>query len=284
MRDAIVKYGLFYGALFFVGIPAWFLTHMALDPIGGHGSSLLNSGNVTGSVLLGLGAVVIALAVGLLAGKLLSAKGGLLNMGVILAWGASGLGTVRTIVMANTNPETGAGTRTTLSHLAIEAVIVGALVVGATWLIERHARKGDDAPADDPKPGAWITTLLCGFAGSAVGVWLIAQSGYKGQVVGSALVGGLLGGLIAHAVDQHARLWPIVAGCVLLSVAGPVVALVTGGSDANLHAAAIGGTISRWAQLTGLDGVAGACLGVPVGLYIGKGLLGHAGKVAEDVG
>ena len=281
MREAIVKYGLFYGALLVVGAIAWRLTCLASDAGGGHGTSLLNSANVGLSIAVGIGALLIAAGMGLLASKMLSPSGGVLDMGVVLAWGAYGLGTLRQIVTAKANADTGAGTRATLTNLAIEAVFVGVAVVAAAWLIERIGRRTE--PEEEAKPGAWLTTLLCGAAGSAAGVWLVAQTGYKGQVVGAAMVGGVVGGIIAYAMDHHARLWPLIAGCAVVSVAGPVLALVTGGSDSTLHAAVISGSIHRWAQLTGLDGMAGACLGIPVGLYVAKGLLGHAGQIAEDV-
>ncbi len=280
MREAMVKYGFFYGSLLVVGVIAWRLTRMSVDAGGGHGTSLLNSSNLTLSIVMGLAAVLLAAGAAFVSGKFVSASGGLLNMGVVLAWGAYGLGTLRQIVLAQTNPETGAGSRTTFTNLAVEAAIVGAVGVAVVWWIERSCRKVD--PADAPKSGAWVVTVLCGAAGSVVGIWLIAQSGYKGQVIGAGLVGGLLGGIIAYAMDHQARLWPLVAGCAAVSAAGPVVALVKGGSDSALHAAVIAGTIPRWSLLTGLDGMAGACLGVPVGLYVAKGLLGHAGHIAED--
>ncbi len=286
MRDAIVKYGLFYGALLVVGAIAWKLTMLATDVNGGHGTSLLLSTKPALSAVVGVAAVVIAAGMGLLAGRLVGARGGLLDMGVVLAWGAFGFGTLRKIVMASANAQTGEGTRSALTMLAIEGAVVAALVVGAAWLIERTGLKDVPDGADEPARSGvagWLTTFACGAVGGALGVWLLAQSGYKGQVIGAALAGGIVGGIIAYAMDHNVRLWPLVAGCLLVSVAGPVVALVTGGGDATLHASIIAGTVSRWAQLTGLDGAAGVCLGVPVGLYIAKGLLGHAGRVAEDV-
>lgn len=283
MRDAVVKYGLFYGALLVVGVIAWKLTSLSVDATGGHGTSLLNSSSVGLSVAMGLGAIVVAAGMGLLATRLLSPSAGLLDMGVVLAWGAYGLGTLRQIVTARASADGGAGTRATLTSLAIEAAVVGAAVVASAFVIEKMGRKRvADEPAEEPKPGAWMTTLLCGVAGSAVGVWLIAQTGYKGQVIGAALVGGLVGGIIAFALDHQAKLWPLVAGCAVVSVAGPVMALVMGGDDKALHAAVIGGTVTRLALPVGLDGMAGACLGIPVGLYVAKGLLGHAGQIADQ--
>jgi hypothetical protein len=288
MRDAIVKYGMFYGALLIVGAVAWRLTSLATDASGGHGTSLLISNKPGLSVAMGLAAVLIAAAMGVLAGKLVSARGGLLDMGVVLAWGAYGLGTLRHIVIAKANAQTGVGTRTILTTLAVEAAVVGAIVVAAAWFIERTGKKDVFESVDESDKaggaGGVLTTVVCGAAGSAVGVWLIAQTGYKGQVIGAAMVGGILGGIIAYAFDRGTKLWALLAGCLVVSVAGPVVALVSGGGDAALHGAIVAGTVSRWAQLTGLDGVAGACLGVPVGLYVAKGLLGHAGRVAEDAG
>lgn len=285
MRDAIVKYGLFYGALLVVGAIAWKLTTVATDASGGHGTSLLQSTSPALSVVVGLAAVVIAGATGLLAGRFVGARGGLLDMGVVLAWGAFGFGSLRQIVMASANAQTGEGTRSALMMLAVEAAVVAVLVVSAAWLIERTALKDPSEAADEPvRPGVvgMFTTFASGVVGSLLGVWLLAQSGYKGQVIGAALAGGIVGGIIAYAMDHNVRLWPLLAGCLLVSVAGPVIALVTGGGDATLHASIVAGTVSRWAQLTGLDGAAGACLGVPVGLYVAKGLLGHAGRVAED--
>ncbi|MDP1662998.1 MAG: hypothetical protein Q8L55_13865 [Phycisphaerales bacterium] len=282
MRDAIVKYGLFYGALLVVGAIAWKLTMLATDGSGGHGTSLLLSTTPALSALVGVVAVVIAGATGLLAGRLVGVSGGLLDMGVVLAWGAFGFGSLRQIVMANANAQTGEGTRSALTMLAAEAVVVGGLVVAAAWLIERMARRDDAEPVDEKGAVACLTMFASGAAGSLLGVWLLAQSGYKGQVIGAAMAGGIIGGIIGYALDHRARLWPLLAGCLAVSVAGPVIALVNGGGDATLHASIVAGTVVRWAQLTGLDGAAGACIGLPVGLYIAKGLLGHAGRVAED--
>ncbi|HZW07421.1 MAG TPA: hypothetical protein VFF65_09870 [Phycisphaerales bacterium] len=285
MRDAIVKYGLFYGALLVVGVAAWKLTSIATDANGGNGTSLLNSTSVGLSAVTGIAAVLIAAGTGLLAGRLVSARGGLIDMGVVLAWGAYGYGTLREIVMARANAQTGAGTRAVLTMLTVEAALVGALVVAAAWFIERTAKR-DPAEQPDtrdrPAVTAALTTFFCGVVGGAAGVWLLAQTGYKGQVIGAALAGGVVGGVLAYALDHHVRLWPLLAGCVAVSVAGPVVALIGGKGDASLYASIVAGSVPRWAQLTGLDGAAGACMGVPVGLYIAKGLLGHAGRVAED--
>ncbi|MFT3684312.1 MAG: hypothetical protein QM783_05190 [Phycisphaerales bacterium] len=280
MRDAVIKYGLFYGALLVVGAIAWRLTSLATDAAGGHGATMLSSSSLGLSVGVGLAAIAIAVATGMLATRLHSASAGVLDMGVVLAWGASGFGTLRQVVSARAVAETGAGMRSTLSMLAIEAAIVGALVVAAVFLIERAEKRSE--PAEEPKAGAWMTSLACGAAGSAVGIWFIAQTGYKGQVIGAALVGGLLGGVAAFAVDPRTRMWPLVAGCAAVSIAGPVLAMVAGGDDAHLHAAVIAGSVTRLAQPVGLDGIAGACMGVPVGLYIAKGLLGHAGQIAEQ--
>jgi len=280
MREAILKYGFFYGALLVVGAIAWRLTSLATDAGGGHGASLLNSANVGLSVAVGLAAVLLAVGTGLVAGKFVSPSGGLLDMGVVLAWGAYGFGTLRQIVAAKVNADTGEGTGSVLIKLAIEAAIVGALVTAAAWLIERTGRKVE--VGDEPKQWAWSTTLLCGVVGSIAGVWLIAQSGYKGQIIGAAMVGGVIAGIAAYAMDHNAKLWPLVAGCAIVSIGGPVFAMATGGNDRALHAAVVAATVPRWASLTGLDGMAGACLGIPVGLYVAKGLLGHAGQIADE--
>ncbi|MBY0308450.1 MAG: hypothetical protein K2Q09_06885, partial [Phycisphaerales bacterium] len=154
--------------------------------------------------------------------------------------------------------------------------------------IERLARRVPDGVAgkhDSPRTGAqaWGVSALCGVAGSTVGVWLIAQTGLKGQAVGASLVGSMLGAIGAYALDHRASMWAVLAGSVVVSVAGPVLAMATGGDDAHLHAAVIAGSVSRLALPIGLDAVAGACMGVPVGLYVGNGLMGHASHVAGHV-
>jgi hypothetical protein len=241
---------------------------------------MLASSSMVFSIAVGLAAVALAVGTGFLAAKLHSASAGVLDMGVVLAWGASGFGTLRQVVAARAAAADGAGTRSTLVLLAVEAAVVGVLVVAAVMLIERAA-KPPTVPTEEPKAGSWLTSLACGAAGTLVGVWLIAQTGYKGQVIGAALVGGLVGGVAAYAIEPRTRMWPVVAGCVVAAVAGPIIALVTGGNDEHLHAAVISGSVTRLALPIGFDGIAGACMGVPTGLYIAKGLLGHAGQIAE---
>lgn len=270
MKHALTKWSLILGTLFVIGPMACGLTSMLRGPDGGPHATMLTSSSLAGG--LGAGVMVLALAVGagVVLSRMVTQGWGLFGAGMVLAWASWGTATIDEIVRVR--PAAG-----TLWALAVEGLIFAPLLAAGVWVIlEAHK---PSAAADRPRP-AWETTtnpwaVDVGFGAvalvlAALAAWWVAQNTLKGQAVMAASAGGLFAGIAASAAPSASlhrpRTLVLVAGVAAMAVVGPAIGAMLTSTGAGLAVAANGGTLFPAARMVPLDWLAGALMGVPVGL------------------
>jgi len=272
MRDSLISYALGALALLLAGPVAWLLTSGIVDASGGHGTTLLHASAVAPALLRGLAAIAIAAAVGTLTARLSGLRGGLWNAGVVLAWAASGLGTVDQVLRAR---ESADGLLTTL---AIEAAILAipiTLTAFACWRLSKEQHSHQESWTDLPGTGK-ATAIVLGVIASAVATGVVAHlamiNNLKGQAIGASALGALTGAVVVALLAPRAPAWCAVGGAMLAGALGPVAAqFITpqGQVSAAIHAWQLLGP----ARITAMDFAAGSLMGAPIGLWIAGGLL-----------
>lgn len=288
MRSAMVSYGLGLAALLLIGPCAWLLTSAITDVAGataradgwaGAGSSLLLTGSgVLLSVLKVYLAIGLACAMGIVSARAVSAKAGLWNAGVVLAWAAAGLGSIDAIVRAQ------GGAQGVLWRLAIEGLIVGAPTVLAAWAIwnARKDRADADTTSQVRSTALEAGGIFAAAAGAAIGAHLMMQSNMKGQAIGSAAGGAVLAAVAATLIWTRGPGWVIVAGTLSLAVIGPLLVHFTQSPGA-LTPGLLGAQVTGLGRITPLDWCAGALLGTPIGLWAATGLIERKAETVARV-
>ena len=112
-----------------------------------------------------------------------------------------------------------------------------------------------------------------GLAAGALAAWLVAVTPLKGQDVMAAVAAGAAAAAAARLADIRVPLAPVAVPLAVLAVLGPVAGLVLSGSG-DVVAASYQGALAPIAQITPLDWIAGALLGIPLGA-------GWAGSMIE---
>jgi hypothetical protein len=228
--------------------------------------------------LLGVGrdalAVLIAGVVGLVAGRLVSLRTGLFTAGLALAWAAWGSGNIDSVVRA-TPPEQ---LKSALIWVGVEGAILGGLALLLGGMIVRTARPSGLVPVDADAPTSLHATqaLAAGLVLSGAMAWLVAQNSLPGQ----ALAAGLLAAVAATAATIliHHRLSPIAAltSAAMLAGIGPMIGLFAHGNDpAKLAQAVYSGSPFPTLRLLPMHWLAGAFLGIPLGISLGQWLAHH---------
>jgi len=239
---------------------------------------------VSGSFMAGLFALIgvffLAMVGGVVATKAVSLREGVLNTGLIVAWGAFGSGQVGEALRGS--PESGS-----LVMLAVEGAAVLVLSVLALAMLTRAA--GKSANRDDCvrlknsaiealRSNITINAMLVGvgLVVSMAVVWLQVQSDLSGQVVWGGFIGacgaGVIGGMVLknHSL-KHERsnepelsLIPVIIGVLLGAVVGPIIAMVMPGNGKVLQALA-SGDAPGWMLMSSLAWAGGALIGTPIG-------------------
>ena len=125
MRQAVIQNTLFCVALFVLGPLAWLAVRGLIDADGGHGTTLLHNSSIVRAVIGGLIVLAIAMVAGVLGARLVSIKGALLDAGVVLAWGAGGLGSALSVARVYGG---GTGVAGAFKLMSIEAAALGVRV------------------------------------------------------------------------------------------------------------------------------------------------------------
>jgi predicted permease len=236
---------------------------------GGHDITLLVGAAPAMGLVFGLGSVIVALAYGALAGKMLGERTGTLSGGLLLAWIAWNTGDLGMILRFD-------GSAATLIKIAVEAALVGGVVLAGTALIARWSE--DTQPKatgvrDELKAltsPASLAGLAAGAAAALAVAWLVAFDGIRGQALMAAVFGAIAAGAVSRLVamslaDGHpARLMPY-ASVLLAAIVGPLIGFAVPGA-ANLSSAVIDGTIAGPLLVEPLDWAAAMLLGVPIGI------------------
>lgn len=280
MTQLTLKWILVLAALFAVGpIAASLVAPLRLTD-GSHAASLFTDGSFSRGLLAGLGVLGIALAIGVISGRLVVRDMGLTCAGLVIAWAAWRFSTVDRAIARS-------GDTGMFTMLAIEGLVVtlaGLAIAAAVGLTAKdHARGialfatfGHDTPFGEtvPRVPLAIATVI-GMAAGGAAVWLVAAEAMKGQCVMAAVSGGIAAGAAAqlYASTQRLRLGTLVpmASFVVLAAASPLITQNIHGSQA--VAVAMGGDLFPLGKLGPLDWLAGALLGTPIGVAWANSML-----------
>lgn len=242
---------------------------------GGSSATLLVSTSPGTGILLGAAAIALATIVGCVGSRLISVPYGLFSAGLTLSWASWGTGNIDLIVRSY---QSGAP----LWRLAIEGAIVGALGIGACKLILMAAKKPPALPQGtvgtwgrgDENP--WLTrgkALGACLVAAGVVAWLVALESTKGQTFAAAAVAGMAGAAAMKMTARHATPLIVFGVVAILACAGPAAAAVYYGSGSGIVRpvyAGTAGSLMPFARILPLDWLAGALVGVPIGLSGGN--------------
>jgi hypothetical protein len=231
---------------------------------GGSEATLL----VTGGVFSGVARVVLVIVsaggMAWLSSRLASARWGMWNAGVVLAWLGSGATNADTLQLV--------GESSVIWLILVESVLAAGLGILILMLVAR----GNSTVRVMPKGGntsmAEVLPALIGCAG-AVGavVWIVAQDSLPGQALWATATGSLAGALVGRVIWMRVEAFWLVLGSLLPGVLGIAVRIVMG-SDGLVEAALSGGL---WPVMipTPVQWLSGALLGVPLGMTWGASLI-----------
>lgn len=273
MVQAVVRWGVYLLAALVLGPVAGRLTGGLRAMDGGEQLTLLLSERPASGLLAGVGAVGVALVAGVLGSWAVGRRSGLFCAGLVLAWAAWGTGRMDRVISLS-----GSGGRP-LMTVALEGAVIGVLgVLAAGVILRTPTREAAKAAARDPEhehhhlpeePTAlWDSTapaaLLAAAVMAGVAVWVFAADTLKGQTVAAAVIAGVFAASAGRVVSQRVSGAVFVAGVALLAAASPAAASVVHGQG--LLRDALAGNLMALARPMPLDWLAGAFLGVPLGL------------------
>lgn len=268
MVQSLLRWILPLTGLLLVGPLEWLCTSWLRLEDGSESATLLVSSTPVRGLVFGVLAIGLATLVGLAASRLINASYGLFSAGLTLAWAAWGTGTIDEIARRTQSGDF-------LPRLAIEGAVVGLLGLGSAWLIIRAGRSHPCSASDlhDPElPNPWPSRakafVACLLVAGVVG-WLMAPESLKGQTFAAAAAAGMLGAMIGKMTARTAT--PLVAFAVVavLAFAGPVAAAAYYGTGSSLIRPVYDGSLLPIARIMPLDWLAGALVGIPIGLSWG---------------
>jgi len=223
---------------------------------------LIGSSAVTG-VLGHAAALALAGGFGLLTARVISGRFGLFTAGVVLTWAAARTGRVEAIISAQPDAST-------LTTLAVEGALLAAAAAGLAWLVCRDAHHEKHSAYEKPISGETVLALAAALVAGGIGAWLAARDDLKGQTIAAAWVAGALGATLARVLAHRSAGWVVVLGVCLCAVAGPLLASFASPSiealRLHLYSGTINGSLPSLVRIAPLDWIAGAFMGVPVGM------------------
>ena len=219
-------------------------------------------------------AVALAGVIGLAAGRLVSLRTGLFAAGLALAWGAWGGGTIDSVARAAGS----AGLPRACVMLAIEGAVLGVIAVGFAAAIGRTARPSGLTPLQEerPTPAHTLLALAAGLVLLGVLAWAVAQNARAGQALAAGMIGSV-GAMTAALFIQHRQSPAVATGAAaLMAVIGPLLASGLAGFEGGQLAQQIyAGAAFPTLRLLPMHWLAGAFLGVPLGISLGQWLVSH---------
>lgn len=243
------------------------------------GVTPLASPAVVSGLIRAAGVLAIAAGAGLLGSRLFHVRDGLTFAGLVVAWAAYRTGTPD--AMLRHTQDTGC-----LWRLSFEGLVLGLLgVLVCGFVASAHRPQAPEvrtnrglAGREGESIGTMLTTVAAaaaaGAAAGGVVAWLVAVETMKLQTiaaaVGAAIAAGAVVQMVVTVMPGPAASYrrTLVAGALamtLLALVGPVSSRLVYGSAGVLRAA-YGGNYFGLAAPLALDWVAGALLGLPLGL------------------
>lgn len=285
MRNGIIRWTIYLIALFVAGPAAGALVGAVHAVDGGPASPLVSASPGLG-LASAIGAMVIALVLGLVASKVLGLGAGMTAAGLVVAWTAWRTADVEQLLRT-------AQSGKPLKMLAVEGVVLGILglvIALSCWLAsgkqDASELSSSGASYAAKKVGGVEGRLLGmgaalllkkifggkgGPASIAVGLiagglaaWLIAATPLKGQAVFAAIAAGAFAAAAGRLVDFEAPVPAMFFPILILAAVGPLSGLVMSGTGGVL-AASYKGTLFPLANISPLDWIAGGLLGIPMG-------------------
>ena len=219
--------------------------------------------------------VTVAALVAGVVGRLINSVVGMFVLGIGLFALDGRLETARVFAFMNDSSDP----RGALAMLTMEALLVAAVALGATFIVFGIGGKLRDVHPDEggvtPRTIASMEAIKSAAAGVIVllAVYFIAQSDMKGQIIGSILAGGMIAGLVARLVAPHVQ--PVLIFCspIVFGGLGYLIAMVL--VKAPLDATYVAGTLPALARPMPLDYAAGSLMGIAIGLGWARSFLQH---------
>lgn len=289
----VLRWAFILGALLVVGPAVAALTQSLRGADGGPDATLLASASPMWGAFVGVVALLAAFLFALPAGVLFGPRLALALAGFIIGWATWTTGTVDDLIRAARG---GSPYPALIAEAAIYAIL-GTLLAIALVGLSREAPHGDRAAL--PAGAAGLRQSLrelptrSGLVGLAVAVAaggfiarLVAIEPLKGQTVFAAFLAAIAGGaaarLAAGSIKESPPAAPIAAFAAMcvLAVGSPVLGAVRAGTPVELLAASDAGALPALSLVLPLDWLAGALLGVPVGLAWAASLIDSDGSSA----
>lgn len=161
--------------------------------------------------------------------------------------------------------------------LGAETLLWSVVVVAASIFVVRFGGPLPDAvPIDNPKRDGIFGWMA--FASLATGplvllaVWAVAVAPVKGQVLGAAIVGGLLVGLAGRLLSPITPPAILYAAPVLFGAAGHAIAHLMLKGDP-IRTAFVNESLARFAYVMPIDYATGALVGVSLGIGMARSFL-----------
>lgn len=268
MMQSLLRWVLPLTGLLVVGPLAGLCTAGLRLADGSDRATLLVSTSPLSGLVLGVAAIALATMVGVAASRLINMSYGFFSAGLTLAWAAWGTGDIDAIVRSSQSGSP-------LWRLAAEGAVVGALGVGACWLILKAARHVGEKSTPEFDEQVWMTRAkafgAC-FLAAAVAAWFFAPDSLKGQSFAAAAVAGMAGSLAMKIAARSATPLIVFAVVGVLACAGPAAAAIYYGSGNGIIRplyTGVTGSFLPLVRILPLDWLAGALVGVPIGLSWG---------------
>lgn len=234
---------------------------------GGDEVSLLLSASPALGLALGLIGVIVAIAYGGIAARMLGERTGTLSGGLLLAWVAWYTGNLALVLRLH-------GSSTGLIMLAVEAAIVGTIALVGIALIAHLAPEHKNGVIRAEAKSLLKVPALAGMAAGTVAAiavgWLVAFDGLRGQALMAAVAGGIAAAIASRLVaqslghDSPPKLLPFIS-ILLAAILSPLIGMYNPGGG-ELAAAQIDGSLPGVLMIQPLDWAAAMLLGVPIGI------------------
>lgn len=253
---------------------------------------------------VGLAAMLLAALVGLVGTWLISFKTGIFAAGLTLAWAAWGTGNMDNIMRRTQSADvlwrlSAEGLIFGLFAVAIAFVLLRVEAMRSARRVQAHQQVWSEqnrtlVPPDQggtsgaksagsalaPAPQTLTTeeltqkrkAIVIGFAlviAVAIPVvWAVATEALKGQVLAAAILAAVLGSAAGRSWANKAPLIVFFAAIALLATVSPAAATLWHSGEPALVRASLAGTLFPPARLVPLDWIAGAFIGIPLGLSL----------------
>ncbi len=273
MRSTIIRWAIYLFALLVAGPAVGMLVGSVHAVDGGPASPLVSSAPAL-SLAAAIGALVVALLIGLVTARILGLAPALTAAGLVVAWAAWKTADNDQLVRT-------AQSGSPLVKLAVEGAILGIFglaIIFTCWMFSRHEGIETSQKRRSVEERLIAAVLIKMFAGkggavsivvgaaaAAVAAWLIGISPLKGQAVFAAIVAGTFSAAACRLVDFESPIPTMFLPLALLAIVGPLTGLALSGS-AGVVAATYKGSLFPLANISPLDWIAGGLLGIPIGV------------------